>query len=210
MACPIRIFPGCHAEVALGAQRPVFYHEVSPPCLAPQRPIYPLAGILGYPGIESPIGSTAPLSGPGGASSFREALGAAPYRLLQVINSRRPFTDTVEGCIRMKDSIEAASRLEVSGAIVNSHLVDETTVQVILEGYELAGAFSEHTDVPVEFVTAMGELADDPALGVVEAPLLRLERIMLPPWLQREEKHDSSIGNSSELAAGRVKPIGKP
>ncbi|MDD5306379.1 MAG: cobalamin biosynthesis protein CbiA [Deltaproteobacteria bacterium] len=142
-------------------------------------------------------------------SSFVEALKGRTYSLLQVVNSRRPFTDTVEGCLKMKRDIEAASRLKVTGLVANSHLVAETTVEVILEGWRLARSVSEASGVPVEFVTAMGDLADDPALKTVQAPVLRLTRIMLPPWLRPAEKKDSANPEKS-APAERARPIFRP
>ncbi|MFO8070748.1 MAG: cobalamin biosynthesis protein CbiA [Polyangia bacterium] len=141
-------------------------------------------------------------------SSFREPLGDGSYSLLQVINSRRPFTSTLEGCLKMHEQIEAASRLKVTGLAVNSHLVDDTTAEVVLEGYALARRVSERSGVPIEFVAAMENIAGDPALLEIEAPLLRLERNMLPPWLRRGEKKDSAIGDQV-LPAARNKPIGR-
>ncbi len=143
-------------------------------------------------------------------SSFREALGDAPYSLLQVINSRRPFTDTAAGCLKMKTAIETASRLRVTGLLVNSHLVNETTPEILLEGYRMALEVERLSGVPVECVTAMGDLADSPALSVVAAPILRLERNMLPPWLRKSEKVDSAGDADHGLPAARTKPIGRP
>ena len=37
-------------------------------------------------------------------SSLADVLQRAEHQLLQVINSRRPFTDTVEGCLKGKES----------------------------------------------------------------------------------------------------------
>jgi hypothetical protein len=97
-------------------------------------------------------------------SSFVEPLGDNPYALWQVINARRPFTDTVEGCIDMQNAIQESSRLKVSGLVVNTHLMEETTPEVVVEGYRLARQVQEQTSIPVEFVAVMEEFADDPAL----------------------------------------------
>ncbi|MHC4958930.1 MAG: P-loop NTPase family protein, partial [Planctomycetota bacterium] len=56
-------------------------------------------------------------------ASLHCALGSSPYELWQVINARRPFTDTVGGCLKMLDSIESASRLKVTGLVANTHLM---------------------------------------------------------------------------------------
>jgi hypothetical protein len=143
-------------------------------------------------------------------SSFVESLGDKPYKLLQVINSRRPFTDTVQGCLKMKEAIERASRLKVGGLIANSHLVSETTAGIVAEGFELTAKVSSLTGIPVEFVTAMGELAGHREILSITAPILRLERIMLPPWLRSDEKRDSAKKRLANEPAAMSKPIGRP
>jgi hypothetical protein len=135
-------------------------------------------------------------------SSLVEPLGDRPYGLLLVINSRRPFTDTAAGCLDMKAAIEKAARLRVTGLVVNSHLGEETTGDVILEGYELALEVSAKSGVPIEFVTAMGPLADVAAVRAIPAPVLRLERIMLPPWLERRDSGGASHRDSVPPAFG--------
>ena len=143
-------------------------------------------------------------------SSFREALGDNPYSLLQVINSRRPFTDSVAGCLKMKAMIEESSRLKVSGFIVNSHLVDQTTVEVIMDGVRLAREVSVASGVPIEFVTAMNELAKAPEILGLGLPIFSIDRNMLPPWLRTGEKTDNSKVHSQNVPAARVKPLFRP
>jgi hypothetical protein len=116
-------------------------------------------------------------------SSYNDILRDEPYDLWQVINSRRPNTDTVAGCIAMGAGIEASSRLKITGLIVNSHLVSETTPAVILEGLRLAKEVSFQSGLPIKFVTAMWPLYDDPELDEIAVPILRLNRYLLPPWL---------------------------
>ena len=127
-------------------------------------------------------------------SSFNESLRDKPYALWQVINSRRPTTDTVDGCLTLLVGIEAASRLKITGLIVNSHLVTETTPAVILEGYRLAQEVSFKTGLPIVFVTAMGPLYDDPELDTIDAPMLRLNRYLLPPWLDSKRQPATCAG----------------
>jgi hypothetical protein len=138
-------------------------------------------------------------------SSLVEALGSKPYQLWQVINARRPFTETVQGCLDMRDRIESASRLKVTGLVVNTHLMAETTPEVILDGYHLARKVAKKSGIPIICVTAMDNLAEDPALDAIEAPLMRLERYMLPPWLRPK-----STAAEKDDGAGNVRPIGLP
>ena len=80
-------------------------------------------------------------------SSLADLLEDREYTMLQVINTRRPFTRDVEGCLKIKAEIEAASRLSVTGFIANTHLMDETVEATILEGLEVAGSAAKAAGV---------------------------------------------------------------
>jgi hypothetical protein len=114
--------------------------------------------------------------------SFADAFGKR--EMLQVVNAYRPFTDTVDGCIRIAEEIETASGLMMTGIISNAHLIDETTVDVIARGADLAAAVAEKRGLPLRFVTAMRPLAAEAARRT-DAPILALDRLMLPPWKER-------------------------
>jgi hypothetical protein len=116
-------------------------------------------------------------------ASFRTSIADGDYQLWQVINAKRPFTDTVAGCLAMRRAIEASSRWKVTGWIVNSHLITETTTESVLDGWRLGQAVAQETGVPIRVVAVMGALADAPELSVIDAPVLRLTRLMNPPWL---------------------------
>lgn len=115
-------------------------------------------------------------------ASFRTSIADGEYQLWQVINARRPFTDTVAGCLAMRDSIEKSSRFKVTGWLANSHLIDQTTSADILDGWRLAQSVSNETGLPIRLVAVMDALADAPELSVIDAPILRLTRLMTPPW----------------------------
>lgn len=141
-------------------------------------------------------------------ASFHEALGESPYELWQVLNARRPFTNTVEGCLAMKEGIEKSSRLRVTGFIVNTHLMQETTPEVILEGIDLGHEVSRRSGVPIRFATAMGEMARDERISRSAIPILGLERHMLPPWLQKGKETDEAE-EAKDLPAKKAVPIGR-
>ena len=106
------------------------------------------------------------------------------YELWQVVNSKRPFTNTLDGCVEMQRSVELASRLQVSGLVANSHLIDQTTPEVVLEGWTLARELAMRSNVPLRCVAVMRELSEAPELQLIDTPLLRMQRQMLPPWIQ--------------------------
>ncbi len=139
-------------------------------------------------------------------SSFRPLLHDGAYELWQVLNERRPFTSDRAGCVQAIRSIEASSRLRVTGLIANAHLIDETTADVVVSGCRLARDVAEETGLPLRCVAAMAPLAADPAVAALDAPVLRLVRHMLPPWSVRR----SAATEESALPAAHPIPIGKP
>jgi hypothetical protein len=119
-------------------------------------------------------------------ASFHESLVERPYTLLQVINSKRPFTDSVAGCLAMRRDIERTARLKVTHLVVNAHLMEETTPEVIEEGWALASAVSAASGIPIAFVAVARRLVHVLDLDSIDAPVLPLHRIMVPPWLRPE------------------------
>ncbi len=95
---------------------------------------------------------------------------------------------------------QASRRL--SEPLANSHLIEDTAPDTVLEGWRLAQDVAARTGQPVRCVALMEDLADLPGLEEIEAPLLRLRRHMLPPWIQ----HDDTAAKP----AARPVPIGKP
>jgi len=121
-------------------------------------------------------------------ASLNCALGSAPYELWQVLNHNRPFTSTVGGCLRMLESIQAASRLAVTGLVANTHLMEHTDARVVRDGYELSREVAHSAGLPLRCVAVPDSLADDPLFDSVEPPLLPIRRIMLPPWDTKGER----------------------
>lgn len=121
-------------------------------------------------------------------ASLKCSLGAAPYELWQVINANRPFTSTVGGCLQMQDSIESAARLKVTGLVANTHLMEHTDARVVYDGYELAREVARSSGLALRCVVVPAALAGDPLLDSIEAPLLPIRRMMLPPWSTKGER----------------------
>jgi hypothetical protein len=117
---------------------------------------------------------------------------ADPFRkkrvhVLQVVNPYRPFTDTVAGCLRMRDQIEKASKMSITGIIGNANLIDETTVEDIYKGYDFVKALSDQSRLPLEFITASVELLPEIDIERFSCPVLPIERQLVPPWKKAVE-----------------------
>ena len=125
------------------------------------------------------------------------------YELWQVINSKRPFTNTVDGCIAMQEAIEKASRLKITGLVANSHLIEQTTPEVVFEGWQLAHDVAAQTGISVRCVAMMEEFTGAKEFSEIDAPLLPMQRYMTPPWIQPKT-------DDAGKPAAPPRPIGKP
>ena len=114
--------------------------------------------------------------------SLADAIPDAETETMLVLNFRRPFTTTVDEAVAMAGEIEAASRRRVSGLISNTHLMGETTPEIVGEGYALAVETGRRLDVPV--VAVMVDDATRPLMRdeAFDCPVVTLHRIVKPPF----------------------------
>ena len=115
-------------------------------------------------------------------ASIAEGMRPEDYSGLFVLNSRRPFTSTVEAARRMMDEISSAARIGVNRIVVNSHLIDETTPAVIEEGIALGEELSRATGAAIAFVAVQREMLERFDAAGCRYPVMVLERLMLKPW----------------------------
>jgi len=116
-------------------------------------------------------------------AGMADVLVASEYASLFVVNSRRPQTGTAEQVVRLIEGIGAISGVAVTGLVVNSHLVEETTAALVIEGLALAHAVERVTGLPLAFAAVDETLVDEVA-AVVDCRIMRLRRLMLKPWEQ--------------------------
>lgn len=112
------------------------------------------------------------------ADSFRDKR----VHMLQIVNPFRPFTDTISGCLKMRDNIEKASKMSVSGIVGNANLIDETSIEDIYKGYDFVKALSDESRLPLEFITVAIELLPEIDVERFSCPVLPIERQLVPPW----------------------------
>ncbi|SYZ73943.1 conserved hypothetical protein [Candidatus Zixiibacteriota bacterium] len=129
----------------------------------------------------------------GGDAQGARALGALSdafvsgrYEMLMVLNSRRPFTSDVAGSIKTMTRIEMTSKLKFTGLISNSHMIDETSPEIIMEGFRLAREVEEATHLPLKFVSAKKEVLENMDPARIDCPVLPLTRLMLKPWERKK------------------------
>jgi hypothetical protein len=142
-----------------------------------------VAGLIRNPGALTILDAGGDDAGATVLSALADAFHNQPVEMLQVINPLRPQTATAEGCLRMREAIEAASRLAVTGWIGNAHLMDATTEDIVRDGYRFVQGLADNSRLPLKFVTAPYRLAQAAALKAVACPILPIRRQLVPPWL---------------------------
>ncbi|MFQ6009302.1 MAG: cobalamin biosynthesis protein CbiA, partial [Candidatus Zixiibacteriota bacterium] len=131
-------------------------------------------------------------------SSLAEAFSPNEYELLLVVNANRPFTNDVEGCLKLIRVIETVSRLKLTGLISNTHLLTETDIETILAGLQLTRELSARTGLPVAFFSAAEDVLDQIDPDCVDVPVLALDRLLLKPWERRQVRPKGSSAKPGE------------
>lgn len=119
---------------------------------------------------------------------FEKYWKTADCDLFCVVNANRPETDTVDGALNHIIRIEQETNLKITGLINNTHLLNETTAEDIIKGYQLCSALSEKLDTPLKYNCCMEELLDVLKLKTKEIedfPLFKMKRYMRSSWLDR-------------------------
>lgn len=92
---------------------------------------------------------------------YKKYFDESGYEMYLVINSRRPLTSTADEIIQMKEEVEAASRLKITGLIADTNIAEETTSEIVLEGFQVAENVSRKTGLPIKFVCATEKAAEN-------------------------------------------------
>ncbi|MGB5158117.1 cobalamin biosynthesis protein CbiA [Desulfobacterium sp. N47] len=117
-------------------------------------------------------------------AALGDAFKGRNYRVLQVINPYRPFTDTLKGCLEVKEGIEKVSGMRISGIIGNANLIYDTSIDTIYDGYEFVSMISDKTGLLLEFITIPSSLSDKVDMKKISCPVLTLRRQLVPPWIK--------------------------
>ena len=115
-------------------------------------------------------------------AALAEPLKGKELRVVQVVNPFRPGMDSIQGCLRMRDEIERASRLSVTGIIGNANLIDETKVEDIYWGHDFVAELSQESGLRLEFVTVAEGLLPQVDAERFSCPVLPISRQLVPPW----------------------------
>ena len=85
---------------------------------------------------------------------YKQFFDRADYEMSLVVNTRRPLSKTVEEIIEMKENIEIASRLKVTDIIADTNIADETTEEIIKDGFKITKEAAEKLNLPIKYVVS--------------------------------------------------------
>jgi hypothetical protein len=103
---------------------------------------------------------------------------------LVVLNFRRPSTTNPAEAVAMVRAIETVARVPVTGLVSNTHLMGETTADVVLDGYHMAQVAAGELNLPLVAVAVGEDVAHELLEAELDCPLLVLRRLVLPSFEQ--------------------------
>ena len=153
------------------------YLQADLPILSPQ-----VAGMIRQPRQLTLLDAGGDDVGATVLAALEDELKQKSLRVLQVVNPLRPFTETIDGCLKVRAEIEKASKLAVDGIIGNANLIDDTALDDIYAGYDFVKGLSEQSGLPLEFITVSKDLLASIDIRRISCPVLPIERQLVPPW----------------------------
>ena len=114
--------------------------------------------ILGDPSARVVVDAGGDDTGARVLGSLADVLPRGPdTEHLLVLNFRRPFTEGPDQAVAAAREIQAAARLPFTGIVSNTHLMGETTPEVVEAGYSMAEETGRALGLPVVAVVVAEE-----------------------------------------------------
>ncbi|MGV8119313.1 MAG: hypothetical protein AB2L14_06070 [Candidatus Xenobiia bacterium LiM19] len=107
---------------------------------------------------------------------YQDELEKRKHHFLYVINISRPHARELQHINDMMAQVERSSRLRITGIINNTHLLWETTEEVILEGAEVAREIARMNSLPLLFHCVKGDVKVS-----LPEPVLSLRKLYFTP-----------------------------
>ncbi len=107
----------------------------------------------------------------------------AEMEVYLVLNPYRPFSVDKDGVYQIKNMIELAARIKITGIISNPNLVEETNLETIIKGHRLVEEFADFLQLPVKFL-CVEERFFYQLLPRYGSLLKKLTLHLRPAWLQ--------------------------
>ncbi len=140
-----------------------------------------------YAAIEAATKGAPVIIDAGGDEEGAKALGrfastikgaVEPYEMFYIINGKRSVISGAREAILLLGDIERRSRLKATGIVNNTHLLQETTLEMVKESRNYANENAELLGLPLVCTTVPVNLVKDE----LASDLYPVARYVLAPW----------------------------
>ncbi len=114
--------------------------------------------------------------------SVADSVKETAYELNLVVNTKRPFTDNVEGIIKIKEKIEVAAKISVDNLICNINLGDESSIEDVNKGYPIVKKAAKKLNLPIKFIAIKKDLKGNLDNLNYEEDIFIIDRLLKNPW----------------------------
>ena len=104
------------------------------------------------------------------------------YEMLMVINSYRPFTQTVPQIKQMARDIENTSRLKINGIVSNPNLSSQTDEKIIKHGDIVIRQAAQEMRLPIKFLCIDERFSQKLKTDNFKEPIFNIKSFMKLPW----------------------------
>jgi len=114
--------------------------------------------------------------------NFRNIIQNYDYEMLLVVNSYRPFTQSVHQIEQMAQEIKNTSRLKISGIVSNPNLSSQTDEETIKKGHIVIKQAALKLNLPIRFICIDKRFSQKIKSANLDEPVFYIERFMHLPW----------------------------
>ncbi len=114
--------------------------------------------------------------------NFKNIIQNYDYQMLLVVNSYRPFSQSVHQIEQMAQEIENRSRLKISGIVSNPNLSSQTDEETIEKGHIVIKQAAQKLEIPVEFICVDERFSKKIRKENFVEPIFYIKRFMHLPW----------------------------
>ncbi len=116
---------------------------------------------------------------------YKEAIMKRKYNLFFVFNKNRPFTKDLNSSLKIYREIQESCGIDFTGIVNNTHLLECTTLDTLVQGIPLARELSQKTGVPLAFHCAFSKVlnnAEPQEIQSIQEPILPMEEYIKLLW----------------------------
>ena len=114
--------------------------------------------------------------------NFRHFIKDLDYEMLLVVNSYRPFTQSVPQIKQMAQEIENTSRLKINGIVSNPNLSSQTDEKIIKQGDIVIRQVAQEMKLPIKFLCIDERFSQKLKTENFKEPVFYIKRFMKLPW----------------------------